>query len=302
VVVYDALCANMGWYGFLSDPATMNTIQLRKKFRVEAGNRVLDLGEKTSIMGILTVTPDSFSDKGRYMAPAVAVERAWKIAEEGADILDIGAESTRPGSMGVDVDEELRRLLPVLEDLGEEYPLPISIDTSKAKVARAALERGASIINDVTSFQKDPRIGHEVAEFNAAVVLMHMRGTPLNMQSIPPSPDIIGDIESWAQEAVARARNSGVSSKKILLDPGIGFGKTAAQNFEILRNLDRLSAAGSVLNKPAGELVLGTGASVAASIVLGAHIVRVHDVAAMREIVDVTDAIVGAGSQTPDRA
>jgi dihydropteroate synthase len=293
----------------------MNTIQLRKKFEVEAGNRILDLGVKTSIMGILNVTPDSFSDKGRYMEPAVAVERAWKIAEEGADILDIGAESTRPGSKGVDVDEELRRLLPVLEGLGEEYPLPISIDTSKAKVARATLERGASIINDVTSFQKDPRIGYEAAEFNAAVVLMHMRGTPMNMQSIPPSPDIIGDIESWAQEAVARAQSSGVSSKKIILDPGIGFGKTQAQNFEILRNLDRLSAAGfpvlvgtsrksfigSILNKPAGELVLGTGASVAASIVLGAHIVRVHDVAAMREIVDVTDAIVGAGSQAQDR-
>ena len=149
----------------------------------------------------------------------------------------------------------------------------------------------------------------EAAEFDAAVVLMHMRGTPMNMQKIPPSEDILGDIETWAQEAVARAQSCGVSSEKIILDPGIGFGKTAAQNFEILRNLDRLSAAGfpvlvgtsrksfigSTVNKPAGELVLGTGATVAASIVLGAHIVRVHDVAAMREVADVTDAIVGAG-------
>ena len=290
-------------------------MQSRKRFKVEAGNKILDLGAKTAIMGILNVTPDSFSDKGRYMAPAVAVERAWGIAGEGADILDIGAESTRPGSAGVDVDEELRRLLPVLEGLGEEYPLPISIDTSKAEVARAALGRGACIINDVTSFQKDALMGPVAAEFNAAVVLMHMRGTPMNMQSIPPSPDIVGEIESWAQEAVARAQNSGVSSKKIILDPGIGFGKTAAQNFEILRNLDRLSAAGfpvlvgtsrksfigSVLNKPVSELVLGTGATVAASIMLGAHIVRVHDVAAMREIVDVADAIVGVGSRAPDR-
>jgi len=303
------------WHVFLADPAIMNMIQPRKIFQVEAGNKILDLGTKTAIMGILNVTPDSFSDKGRHIAPAVAVERAWKIAEEGADILDIGAESTRPGSSGVDTDEELRRLLPVLEGLGDEYPLPISIDTSKSEVARATLKMGVSIINDVTSFQKDPRIGHEAAEFNAAVVLMHMRGTPMDMQSIPPSQDIIGDIESWAQEAVARAQNSGVSSNKIVLDPGIGFGKTAAQNFEILRNLDRLSAAGfpvlvgtsrksfigSILNKPASELVLGTGASVAASIVLGAHIVRVHDVAAIREIADVTDAIIGPGSPAQDR-
>ena len=281
----------------------------RKKFQIKAGDKILDLGERTLVMGILNVTPDSFSDRERFIAPAVAVERAWKIAEEGADILDIGAESTRPGSHGVDADEELRRLLPVLEKLGNRYPISISIDTSKAKVARETLERGASIINDVTSFQKDPQIGHVAAEFGAAVVLMHMRGTPMTMQKIPPSEDILGDIDTWAQEAVARARNCGVSSDKIILDPGIGFGKTAAQNFEILRNLDRLSAAGfpvlvgtsrksfigSIINKPAGELVLGTGASVAASIVLGAHIVRVHDVAAMREIADVSDAIAGAG-------
>ncbi len=284
-------------------------MQTRKKFTIRAKGKNLDLGERTLVMGILNVTPDSFSDKGRYMAPEIALDRAWAIAEEGADILDIGAESTRPGSREVDADEELRRLLPVLEKLGDRYPIPISIDTSKAKVARATLECGASIINDVTSFQKDPQIGRECAEFDAAVVLMHMRGTPMNMQTLPPSEDILGDIDIWAKEAVARAQSCGVSSEKIVLDPGIGFGKTAAQNFEILRNLDRLSAAGfpvlvgtsrksfigSIINKPAGELVLGTGASVAASIVLGAHIVRVHDVAAMREIADVTDAIVGAG-------
>jgi dihydropteroate synthase len=284
-------------------------MQPRKKFRIKAGNKDLDLGERTLVMGILNVTPDSFSDRGQYMAPTAAVERAWKIAEEGADILDIGAESTRPGSHEVDAGVQLRRLMPVLENIGSRYPLPISIDTSNAEVVRAVLQHGASIINDVTSFRKDPRVGREAAEFHAAVVLMHMRGTPVNMQTLPPSPDILGDIEVWVQEAGARAETSGVSSDKIILDPGIGFGKTAAQNFEILRNLDRLSAAGfpilvgtsrksfigSTVNKPAGELVLGTGATVAASIVLGAHIVRVHDVAAMREIADVTDAIVGAG-------
>ncbi|MEJ2108872.1 MAG: dihydropteroate synthase, partial [Acidobacteriota bacterium] len=172
--------------------------------------------------------------------------------------------------------------------------------------ARAVLQAGASIINDVTSF-RDPLMGSVAAEFGAAVVLMHMRGTPMTMQKLPPSPDILADIDLWAQEAVARARNSGVSSDKIILDPGIGFGKTAEQNFEILRHLDRLIASGfpvlvgtsrksfigSVLKKPSDELVLGTGASVAASIMMGAHIVRVHDVASMREIADVTDAIIG---------
>lgn len=284
-------------------------MQPRRKFVIQAGGTTLELGSRTAIMGILNVTPDSFSDSGRYLDPSAAVARAWEIAGEGADILDIGAESTRPGSGGVDAGEELERLLPVLEGLGGRYPIPISVDTSKAPVARAALQRGAVIINDVSSFRNDPFMGAVAAEFGAAVVMMHMRGTPKNMQQLPPSGDILREIEGWAQEAVARARSAGVSSDRIILDPGIGFGKTAAQNFEILRSLDRLSASGfpilvgtsqksfivSILNKPAGELVLGTGASVAAAIVLGAHIVRVHDVAAMREAALVADAIAGGG-------
>ena len=189
------------------------------------------------------------------------------------------------------------------------YPIPISVDTSKSEVAKASLERGAAIINDIASLQRDPGIGFEAAKCGAALILMHMRGEPRNMQSIPPSDDILRDIEIWAQEAVARAQSCGVSSDKIVLDPGIGFGKTAAQNFEILRNLDRLAVAGfpilvgtsrksfigSIIKKPASDLVLGTCATVAASILYGAHIVRVHDVAAMREVADVTDAIVKAG-------
>jgi dihydropteroate synthase len=279
----------------------------RKQFIVKARNAVLELGSRTAIMGILNVTPDSFSDGGRYFSLQAAVDHAWRIADEGADILDVGGESTRPGSQEVDIQEELRRVLSLLESLGDRYPLPISIDTSKAEVAKAALECGASIINDVTSLQKDPDIGIETAKFGAALVLMHMRGEPRNMQAIAPSPDILGEIDMWAQEAVARARNSGVAADKIILDPGIGFGKTAAQNFEIIRNLDRLAAAGfpilmgtsrksfigSVIKKPASELVLGTGATIAASIIFGAHIVRVHDIAAIREIADVTDAIAG---------
>ncbi len=289
----------------------MTELCTRRPFRLRAGDWTLDLGKRTAIMGILNVTPDSFSDKGRYYAPEAALDRAWQIAEEGADILDIGGESTRPGSPGVSVTEELERVMPTLEALarGPKYPIPISVDTSKAEVAKAALECGAAIINDVTSLQKAPSIGLEAAKHRAALILMHMRGEPANMQSIPPSPDILGDIDVWAQEAVARAQNSGVSSDRIAVDPGIGFGKTAVQNIEILKNLDRLAAAGfpvlvgtsrksfigSILKKPAGELVLGTGVTVAASIIYGAHIVRVHDVAAIREVADVTDAIVNAG-------
>jgi dihydropteroate synthase len=283
---------------------------MRKYFKLAARNKVLELGDRTLVMGILNATPDSFSDKGRYFERTTAIDRAWEIAMEGADILDIGGESTRPGSAGISVQEELDRVLPILDALGDRYPLPISIDTSKSEVAGAALERGASIINDITSFQKDPRIGIVAAKYEAAVVLMHMRGEPNNMQSIPPSPDILKEIDIWAQDAVARAKKSGVSSNKIVLDPGIGFGKTSTQNVEIIRNLDRLAAAGfpilvgtsrksfigSILKKPAGELILGTGATVAASIIFGAHIVRVHDVAAIREVADVTDAIVRAGT------
>jgi dihydropteroate synthase len=281
----------------------------RKLFQIRARDRIVDLGVRTAVMGILNVTPDSFSDRGRFFGLEAAVERAWKIVDEGADILDIGGESTRPGSVGVPIEEELRRVLPILEALGGTFPIPISIDTSKAQVARAALERGASIINDISSFQRDPDMGAVAAEYGAAAVLMHMRGEPGNMQSMPPSVDILGDIQAWAKEAVERALKSGVSADRIILDPGIGFGKTAAQNSEILRNLHVLAAEGfpilvgtsrksfigSILKKPAGELVFGTGATVAASIIFGAHIVRVHDVAEVREVADVTDVIVRAG-------
>jgi dihydropteroate synthase len=289
----------------------MTELCTRKSFTFTARDWTLQLGERTAIMGILNVTPDSFSDKGQYFNPEAALERAWQIAEEGADILDIGGESTRPGSTGISAEEELRRIMPTLKALakGPKYPIPISVDTSKAEVAKAALECGAAIINDVTSLRKAPSIGTEAAKHNAGLILMHMRGEPAYMQSIPPSMDILEDIDIWAQEAVARARNSGVSSDRIVVDPGIGFGKTAVQNIEILKNLNRLAAAGhpilvgtsrksfigSLLKKPAGELILGTSVTVAASIIYGAHMVRVHDVAAIREVADTTDAIVNTG-------
>lgn len=286
----------------------MTEVTSRRRYTLKARDFTLTLGEKTLIMGILNVTPDSFSDQGQYFEPGRAVDRAWEIVREGADILDIGGESTRPGSSGVSVDEELKRVIPVIEALRSgKYPLPISVDTSKPEVARVALATGASIINDITSLKDNTSLGEETAEAGAALVLMHMRGEPHNMQTIPPSPNILDEIDVWAEEAVARARKCGVSSDKIVLDPGIGFGKTAAQNFELIANLNRLVEAGfpvligtsrksfigSVLKKPAGERVLGTCATVVASILFGAHIVRVHDVAAVREAADVTDALLG---------
>ncbi len=267
---------------------------------------MLEAGPRTLIMGVLNVTPDSFFDGGLYFDPAQAIERAWQIAEEGADILDIGGESTRPGSERVDAAEEMRRILPILETLTGKYPLPISIDTSRAGVAKAALERGAAMINDVTGLQQEPGVAREAAAFGAGLVLMHMRGTPKTMQHMPRSPDILREIEQWIVEAVAKARSAGVSCEKIVVDPGIGFGKSIAQNLEILRNLDRLAAAGfplmvgtshksfigAILGKPEKDRGWGTGATVSASIIFGAHIVRVHDVAAMRDIARVTDALI----------
>ncbi|HTY64537.1 MAG TPA: dihydropteroate synthase [Acidobacteriota bacterium] len=288
----------------------MTDLYSRKAYTLRAGNWTLNLGARTLVMGILNTTPDSFSDRGRYYDPLEAVDRAWQIAEEGADILDIGGESTRPGSEGITAEEELRRVMPVIESLaaGKKYPIPISVDTTKCEVAKAALECGAAIINDITSLQRSPEIGPEAARHGAALVLMHMRGEPGNMQKIPPSADILADIDAWALDAVARAQSAGVTRDRIVLDPGVGFGKTAAQNMQILKNLRRLAAAGSpilvgtsrksfigaIVKKPSKDLVLGTGASVAASIVFGAHIVRVHDVAAIREVADVTDAIMSA--------
>ena len=278
----------------------------RKHFTINARGRLLELGSRTLIMGVLNVTPDSFSDGGRYLKSEDAVARAWQIAGEGADILDVGGESTRPGSAGVSADEELERVVPVLDALAKDYPLPVSIDTSKAEVARAAFERGAVIVNDIRALRDNSALAEEVASSGAALILMHMRGTPATMQRMPFSPDIMAELEAWVEEAVARAEKHGVSSEKIILDPGIGFGKTVSQNLEILRNLHRLAASGfplmvgssrksfigSILGDLDRDRIWGTGATVAASIIFGAHVVRVHDVAAMRAVALMTDAIM----------
>jgi dihydropteroate synthase len=277
----------------------------RTPFQIQLPGHILDLGKRTLIMGVLNVTPDSFSDGGCFFKPEAAIARAWEMVQEGADILDLGGESTRPGSRGVEEEAELGRILPVLKELQDKYPIPISIDTTKPGVAQAAVDLGAILINDIAGL-RDGKLAAVAARAGAAMILMHGRGSPQNMQELPPSRDILLEIEVWAARAVERAIRFGVPEGRIILDPGIGFGKTADQNLEIIRSLERLSASGfplllgtsrksfigAVLNKPPEKRIWGTAATVAASIIHGAHIVRVHDVGAMREVAAMTDAII----------
>ena len=243
---------------------------------------------RPSVMGVVNVTPDSFSDGGVHLDPDVAAAAARRMVEEGAAIVDVGGESTRPGSNGVSADEELRRVVPVLDRLGGEAPL--SIDTTKAAVARAALERGAILINDVTALRGDPELAGVVADSGAYLCLMHMQGEPRTMQAEPQYDDVAGEVASFLEERLAFAVAAGIPAERVCLDPGIGFGKTVAHNLELVRRLDVLVALGrpvlvgfsrkSSLRKLTGSDDL-LGASVAAAVTAferGATILRVHDV------------------------
>jgi len=289
----------------------------RKKFRLKLPARTLLLGERTLVMGVLNVTPDSFSDGGVYFDKDAAVARALEIERAGADILDIGGESTRPGSQGISVEEELRRVLPVLEKLRGRLKIAISIDTSKAEVAEAAAVAGAEILNDVTALRGEPRLADIARRRKLPLILMHMRGEPRTMQKLPFARDVMRDVASGLRRAAAIARRGGVPETQIILDPGIGFGKSYSQNYELLARLPELARLGfpllvgtsrksfigraleSVLGSspvPEPSRVWGTAATVAASVLGGAHIVRVHDVAEMVQVVRVADAITA-----PDR-
>jgi dihydropteroate synthase len=286
----------------------------RKRFRVRLASRTLILGERTLVMGVLNVTPDSFSDGGRYLDSNAGVARALEIERDGADLLDIGGESTRPGSISISAEEELRRILPVIENLRGKLRIPISVDTQKADVAEAALVAGAEIINDVSSLRTDPRVAEVARRAHAPVILMHMRGTPRTMQQGPFARDTIRDTMTGLQEAMARANRAGLTKAQLLLDPGIGFGKKHEQNFEILARLPEFACLGCPLVVGASrkgflgkamaqpgepplvsdDRLLGTAASVTASVLGGAHIVRVHDVAEMVRVVRVADQVVSA--------
>lgn len=272
-------------------------------------DKTIELGNQTRIAGVVNITPDSFYDGGRFLEREAAVQQGLKLVEAGADLLDIGAESSRPGADPVEIDEELARLLPVVRQLRRQTAVPLMVDTYKAAVAREALQAGADAVNDISAFRFEPAMASLVAEFGAGLVLMHMRGRPKTMQRIPPATDIWKEILADLSEAARKAEAHGIGRDRIALDPGIGFGKTVEDNLLILNRLSllgklqlpifvgtsRKSFIGKLLDLPAEERLFATIASVTVAIVQGAHIVRVHDVEEMRQAVDLTDAIVREG-------
>ena len=273
---------------------------------LDCGSQKLELGRRTLVMGILNVTPDSFSDGGLFFNAGTAVERAERMVAEGADIIDVGGESSRPGADSVSIEIEMDRVLPVIEKLAKTIKIPISIDTYKSSVARRALDVGASIVNDISALQADPDMASVVAEAGAPAILMHMKGTPKDMQLHPRYDSLIPEIISFLKTRVQAAVDAGISSDQIIIDPGIGFGKTIAHNLEIIRRLrefrslekpiligtSRKSFIGKVLDLPADDRLEGTAATVAVAIANGADIVRVHDVREMARVACMTDAIV----------
>ncbi|MEN6423234.1 MAG: dihydropteroate synthase [Smithella sp.] len=281
----------------------------RKEFVLKTSRREIALGERTLVMGILNVTPDSFSDGGIFYSPDKAIEHGRRMAEEGADIIDIGGESTRPGSASVPAHVELKRVIPVIEGLTKKIKIPVSIDTKKAKVAGQAVDAGAEIVNDVSALNGDRKMAQTVADKRAALVLMHMRGKPAGMQKGNLEyNDLMGEIAEYLKKSCDKAIKAGVKKNSIVIDPGIGFGKTLQDNYRIIKNLSGLKALGlpvligtsrksfigNVTGDEPRERLEGTAATVAAAIMNGCNIVRVHDVAAMKKVAAITDAIVHA--------
>jgi dihydropteroate synthase len=285
----------------------------RKLFRLKLNSRTLVLGERTLVMGVLNVTPDSFSDGGKFLDAERAIEQALVMERAGADLLDIGGESTRPGATSISVKEELARVLPVLKALRGRLKIPVSIDTQKSEVAEAALDAGAQIINDISGLKSDLRIAEVVVRRHAPLILMHMRGEPRTMQVGGFARDVMKDVRQGLRKSAAAARKAGVEKSQIILDPGIGFGKSFAQNYELLQELSQLARLGYPLlvgtsrkgflgaslargGKPAPpeERIWGTAATVTASIMNGAHIVRVHDVPEMVQLARVADCLLDA--------
>lgn len=261
--------------------------------------------DRPLVMGIVNVTPDSFFDGGQYYDPQRAVAHALRLVAEGADLLDIGAESTRPGALPVDEHEERRRLLPVVSAVARVVSVPISVDTSKAEVARAALDAGAVMVNDVTALRGDRAMVDVVAEAGAGLVVMHMQGMPETMQQAPHYDDVVGDVAQFLAERSRFAMDHGVERDRIVLDPGIGFGKTLTHNLDLLANLhaftelgfpllvgpSRKGFIGQLTHQSVDARAWGTAAVIALAVQQGARILRVHDVGPMRDVVSVADAV-----------
>lgn len=278
--------------------------------------RMLPWGARTLVMGVLNVTLDSFSDGGLFFDRARALEHAGQMVAEGADILDIGGESTRPGSLDVDAEEELRRVVPIVEALAGRVPVPISVDTTKASVARASLAAGAEIVNDISGLRFDPALADEAARAGAGLVLMHSLGTRETLHTLPPVEDVLSVVTNTLRASVAEANRRGVARESIAVDPGFGFGKSHEQNVELLARLNVFAAAfpdlpllvgtsrkrfvGTLLGgAPVEARLHGTTATVAAAVFRGAHIVRVHDVRAAVETVKVIDALRAVNREEP---
>jgi dihydropteroate synthase len=282
----------------------------RKRFEWRIRTRSLILGERTLIMGVLNVTPDSFSDGGKYADPDHAYARALELEDQGADIIDVGAESTRPGSERVAEGEEIRRLIPVLKKLSGRLRVPISIDTYKSAVAAKALEYDAEIINDPSGLTFDVQLARAAANGNAGLIINHMRGTPETWAKLPSMKNVVGAIRQDLDAAIGRARRSGMDVDRIAVDPGIGFGKRKEQNSEILAQLGTLATLGRPILIGASrkqflaqtdprDTEFATAAAVTAAILGGAHIVRVHDVKPMASVVHVADSILAAEFEPP---
>ncbi len=281
------------------------TTRPRRAFTVRGERRVL--GERTWVMGVLNATPDSFSDGGLFASVESALAQGLALFDAGADIVDVGGESTRPGAAPTAANEEIRRVAPVIAALRARADGLISIDTTKAEVARAALDAGADIVNDVSGFRFDPGLARVVADSGAPVVLMHVRGAFDTMHREPRYRDVMGEVLAELRTSLASAQAAGIAADRILLDPGVGFAKDASHSLEVLRRLPELHALGQallvgpsrksfigkVLDAPAGERMFGTAAAVAACVFAGAHVVRVHDVKEMTQVTRVCDAILG---------
>lgn len=265
-------------------------------------------GERTFIMGILNVTPDSFSEKGIFFDTDSAVRRGMEMAEEGADIIDIGGESTRPGAEQVSAEEELKRVIPVIERLAPKIKVPISIDTYKAEVAKRAMEAGAEIINDISGLRFDPAMSHVAASSGAAVIIMHIKGTPKEMQLSPTYQSLITEVIGYLEEGIMIAEDAGIQPDRVVIDPGIGFGKAIEHNLTIMKNLEgfkalgkpimigtsRKSFIGKVTGADVADRIIGTSATLAIGIMNGADIVRVHDVKEGVQAARMADAIRNA--------
>lgn len=282
----------------------------RRRFRLHTPHRVLELGVRTLIMGVVNVTPDSFSDGGQFLNPTAAIEYALAMEASGADIIDIGGESTRPGAAAISAQQELDRIQPVLEGLKGKLRVPISLDSYKPDVAAIAAPNGVEILNDITALRHGTGLAKVAIRHNLPLILMHMRGEPSSMQKGPFAAHVVNDVMKGLKAALIRATKAGVTKSKIILDPGIGFGKSYRQSFELLARLPELAKLGcpllvgtsrkSFIGHALGGIaedkrIWGTAATVAASILAGAHIVRVHEVSEMVQVARVTDCIRNAG-------